>query len=1141
MRRLFFPLRLLACLGLAALSGAGYAADPPITVGEVSRSVTPELIKAKIDEAGASGKEDPATTKLIEHYRKALTFLESENVGRASAAAFSRARQEAPKEVSKLRAKLTEMDAKPSVAASLPVTEQSPLPEVERYLLSEKANLAAVEAKLANLGQRLSEETNRPGQARERLTDARRRQADIKAELDLPVQKDEPGALAEAKRWVLETENRALSAEIANLDQELLSQPARVELLSAQHEIVDHNNDRLGERVALVEALVSKMRSAESTQVRMEAETAQVEAAGKHPLIQSLAQRNAELSEDIARFSEALESVATGDDVLKKEARRIDEDFRNARRRLEVAGLGQVLGKVLHEQRHALPDLREFRKRANQTEKQVAGASLSLIQYQEESRRLHSVTRYVDELATGLSPEDAAAVQADLTELVRNRQGLLKKATALLRQYLQALVELELAHHQLFDAVQAFDSFLAEHLLWLRSAPPVGLDSLRTFPEQLGRLLEPADWLRVLNILVTSLPRSPTMMLALLLFALLLWKSQYFYDALKESGEQVGKISTDRFLYTFQAVIWTLLLAAPWPLLLATLAWQLQVSMEATGFPNAIGVGLDWVWPPLLYLQVFRVLCKPGGLAAAHFRWSEASLKLLRHQVYLLLVFFLPPAFATIVAISLDWEAYGGGLVRVLLLVVLVSLAGFTVRLFRPQHGVLAELPLRRSGTRTRGLGYVWIVLSVGVILALALAELAGFVYTAGELASRLVDSLWLVLGLIVVQQLVVRWLLLVQRRLALKAALARREAAQAAAESTESATATAEDAPIAIEEPRVDLVTLSTESYRLLETAILITGLFGLWLVWSDVLPAFGILDDLVLWHHTKVVSGEEVLEAVTLVDAFYAILILFVAVVGVRQLPVILEILMLQNRSLTASDRYTVTSITRYIIIVVGTVLFFNIVGGDWSQIQWLVAALGVGIGFGMQEIVANFISGIIILFERPIRIGDYVSVGESDGTVTRIQIRATTIVTRDRKELLVPNKEFITGRLLNWSLSDQTTRLMVSVGVAYGSDVKRAMALMLEAVHENELILDDPEPMVTFEGFGDNALTLNVRFFIASIDNRLRSISAIHESINRKFSEAGISIAFPQRDVHLDTSGPLDIRIRREDGSPGGEGEK
>jgi len=215
-------------------------------------------------------------------------------------------------------------------------------------------------------------------------------------------------------------------------------------------------------------------------------------------------------------------------------------------------------------------------------------------------------------------------------------------------------------------------------------------------------------------------------------------------------------------------------------------------------------------------------------------------------------------------------------------------------------------------------------------------------------------------------------------------------------------------------------------------------------------------------------------------------------------------------------------------YVISVVGIILVFSTLGAHWSQLQWLVAALGVGIGFGLQEIVANFISGIIILFERPVRVGDLVTIGDTRGIVAKIRIRATTIRTHDAQELLVPNKEFITGRLLNWSLTDQITRLLIPVGIAYGSDVDKAMQLMLEAAREDVNVIDDPAPSVIFESFGDNSLQIILRCFVCEIDKRVRTISALNQAVNKKFNESGIVIAFPQRDLHIDSTKPLSVKV-------------
>jgi potassium efflux system protein len=141
----------------------------------------------------------------------------------------------------------------------------------------------------------------------------------------------------------------------------------------------------------------------------------------------------------------------------------------------------------------------------------------------------------------------------------------------------------------------------------------------------------------------------------------------------------------------------------------------------------------------------------------------------------------------------------------------------------------------------------------------------------------------------------------------------------------------------------------------------------------------------------------------------------------------------------------------------------------------------------------------------------------------------MRATTVRDWDGRELLVPNKEFITGRLLNWSLSDQQTRTLIEIGVAYGSDVPKAMKIALDVAREHENVLDDPEPFITFDSFGDNSLLLTLRCYLPSLERRLVTASEMRNTINDRYNEAGIVIAFPQRDVHLNGLGPIDVNIR------------
>jgi len=405
--------------------------------------------------------------------------------------------------------------------------------------------------------------------------------------------------------------------------------------------------------------------------------------------------------------------------------------------------------------------------------------------------------------------------------------------------------------------------------------------------------------------------------------------------------------------------------------------------------------------------------------------------------------------------------------------------------------------------------------------LALGVLSMMGYNYTAGILLSLLLQTGWLIAGLVILAELAHRWLLVIRRRLVYEAAM-QESVLQDKADTSQ------DGLPLEVDEPEVDLVTLSDTSLKLLNTSVLVLGFIGLWMIWHEVFPALRIFEDVTFWHHTVTVNGEDKQLPVTLWDIGIALIYGIATLVLVKQLPAVLEIILLQSTGMASSSRYTVTTLTTYVIATFGIVLVFNTLGADWSKLQWLVAALGVGIGFGLQEIVANFISGIIILFERPVRVGDFVTIGDTNGFVTKIRIRATTIRNRDAQELLVPNKEFITGRLLNWSLTDQTSRLILSIGIAYGSDVQKAMHLMEQAARENENVLVEPPASVIFKSFGDNALIIILRCFVDSVDKRIVTVSELNQAINDKFNEAGIVIAFPQRDLHIDASEPLSIRI-------------
>ena len=264
-----------------------------------------------------------------------------------------------------------------------------------------------------------------------------------------------------------------------------------------------------------------------------------------------------------------------------------------------------------------------------------------------------------------------------------------------------------------------------------------------------------------------------------------------------------------------------------------------------------------------------------------------------------------------------------------------------------------------------------------------------------------------------------------------------------------------------------------------------------------------------------------------ISLWDLLQALAILTLTFFSARNLPGFLEVFVLNRLGVDAGTRYAITTVLGYIIIGAGVIIGFDQLGLQWSQLRWIATGLSVGIGFGLQKIIANFISGLIILFERPIRIGDYVTIGDQSGTVSRIKIRATTLKDLDNLEILIPNEALISERVTNWTLSSSITRLIVPVGIAYGSDTDAAREIMLAAVRDLPKVLTTPSPNVLFMGFGDSSLDFEVRVYLSTFDERVPMTHVIHTEVNKALEAAGISIPFPQRDLNIVSQNiPLEV---------------
>jgi potassium efflux system protein len=241
--------------------------------------------------------------------------------------------------------------------------------------------------------------------------------------------------------------------------------------------------------------------------------------------------------------------------------------------------------------------------------------------------------------------------------------------------------------------------------------------------------------------------------------------------------------------------------------------------------------------------------------------------------------------------------------------------------------------------------------------------------------------------------------------------------------------------------------------------------------------------------------------------------------------------------KRGVESGVRASIKRLVHYVLMLVGFLLAISTLGFEITKLTIMLSALGVGIGFGLQGVVNNFVSGLILLFERPVRVGDYIELGGNWSEIKKIGLRATTVQTFDQADVIIPNADLISNQVTNWTLSNRQARLIIPVGVAYGSDVPLVIETLMACAGTHSMVAKMPAPQVLFLNFGESSLNFELRVWILDVDHRLTTQSELHQEIDRRFREAKIEIAFPQRDLHLrSVDESAIVRLKETDGAHG-----
>jgi potassium-dependent mechanosensitive channel len=989
------------------------------------------------------------------------------------------------------------------------------VPVLEQRLAERVEELSAWQTALTTANSMIISAQTRPERAQADISKSQTRIDEINNLLKSGREAGKP--LSDERRDVLEAEKAALNAQIELRRSELAGNSLLQDLGIARRDLLSERIARAERETMALQTAINNKRREESEQTVAQF-SLKAEQAGSDKLLPAESEENRKLSGYLLRATERLNDLTQQNLQTRQQLDTLNQADQALEEQIAVLEGSLLLSKILYQQKQALPQLSLDKDLADDI------ADIRLYQFELNQRRetAGNVEDYVEQQLSSLPPDEVTPeVRSALTELIRTRGELLDRLNHSLNALLSESITLQLNQRQLQSKAQALRETLDEQMFWIPSNRPLDLDWIKSVPTLLERQVRAMPWGSVFGALGAGLLQRPLFFVPLLLLiGLLLWRRRAINSKLDSLSSDIGHFRNDSQLHTPLALLLNLLLALPGALFLALCGYLLQ--MDGRGQNISLGAAfyqMAQAW--LVFYSAYRML-SPNRVTETHFGWFRPQVVFLRNEIRRLGLVVM--ALVAVVAIA---EHQPGSLVDdvIGIAVVLVCFALMSWRLTR----LLLKGPSSQNAPPVRRfIGLLFSVLPLALIVVVGF----GYYYTALKLTGRLIDTLYLLLAWIVIEAALIRGLTVAARRLAYQRALATRQS------QTDETTDASESTGAA----GLDIEQVNQQSLRL--TRLAMFGLFFavLYWVWADLISVVSYLDNVVLYEFVSGTGDSVTSNPITLNNLLGALLIVAISFALARNLPGLLEVMVLSKLHLAQGSAYATTTLLSYLLAGIGFVSTLSTLGVSWDKLQWLVAALSVGLGFGMQEIFANFISGLIILFERPVRIGDVVTIGNLSGTVSRIRIRATTITDFDRKDIIVPNKTFITGQLVNWSLSDTVTRVTIKVGVAYGSDLDLVKTLLYKAAQDNPRVLKDPEPLVLFLNFGESTLDHELRIHVRDLGDRNPATDEINRFIDREFTKAGINIAFRQVDVFLkNLDGKLlqlggAPRLNQPDGKPG-----
>ncbi|WP_082212555.1 miniconductance mechanosensitive channel MscM [Erwinia sp. 9145] len=1090
------PIRLILAVIFALLLQPAWGASAP----DASQ------IRQQLEEA-KSDKNIADQAAVVDAFQAALSALDEQKKSLANAQDYQRIIDDFPKLSRELRQQIASLTENPKTVRSTMTASEldQEILQVSSQLLEESRQAQQEQERAREISDSLSQLPQQQTEARRALNDSERR---------LQGQPEAATPLAHAQRLVRQAESAAQKARVDELELAQLSANNRQELARMRSEV----HQRLASQL---DGYLQDLRNQLNSRRQREAEIALART-------EQLAENSGELPEGISRqfrvnreLSSALNMQAQRMDLVASQQRtavnqtlQVRQALSTLREQSQWLGVSNVLGEALRAQVARLPDM----PKPQQSDSELAELRVQRLNYEDLLERQQQLRQLKQDDGSALTVDQRRVLDAQL----KTQRELIGSLLSGCDNLILELTKLKVSNGQLVDALNEVKEATHRYLFWTADVNAVSLSFPVDFVRDLKSLLSLDTLGQLGNAMVMMFTSRETVLPvlgALLLVVLSISSRRHYRDFLARSASRVGKVTQDRFGLTMRTVFWSILVALPLPVLWMALGYGLQ---HAWPWPVAvaIGDGVTATVPLLWAFMISAAFARKQGLFIVHFRWPQARVARAM-RFYTLTIWLVVPLIMLLISFdNLDDRQYSATLGRVCFILICGALSVVTVSLKRA--GI--PLYLDKEGSGENFVNNVFWNLLICIPLVAALASCIGYLATAQALLARLETSVAIWFLLLVIYHIIRRWMLIQRRRIAFDRARNRRaEILAHRAKGEEEITAQALNAEnVDVDEPIIDLDAISAQSLRLVRSILTLIALVSVIVLWSEIHSAFGFLENIRLWDASSTVHGVESLQPVTLGSVLIAILVLLITTQLVRNMPALLELALLQHLSLTPGTGYAVTTLTKYVLILVGGLTGFSMIGVDWSKLQWLVAAMGLGLGFGLQEIFANFISGLIILFEKPIRIGDTVTIRELTGSITRINTRATTITDWDRKEIIVPNKAFITEQFVNWSLSDSVTRVVLTIPAAAEAGSEQVTEVLLTAARRCQYVLDTPPPEAWLVDLQQGIQLFELRIYAAEMGHRMPLRHELHQLILRGYQEHGLEMPFPPFQVRMETVG-------------------